>query len=194
MTRLSDIRRTLMVDTSGAGFSANLVVLRDALLRAAPDIAIDYHLLNDRALEGEARAAAKRELKRRCGSADLIVCASDALPARLPEVPRHQARVLLYPLRPETGEEPQGAGERPPIYTDLIVQSPYFERHARRRFSSMPSSAIQPLGLPTLDLLSMQPLVDAARKKLCQHCPEARGPSDRRRFVESAARQPCRRP
>ena len=36
MTRLSDIRRALMVDTSGAGFSANLVVLRDALLRAAP--------------------------------------------------------------------------------------------------------------------------------------------------------------
>ena len=186
MARLADIRSALMVDTSGAGFSANLVVLRDALLGALPELMVDYHLVNDRALEGEARATAKRELKRRCGRADLVVCASDALPSRLPEAPEHQVRVLLYPLRPETGEGPEGVSERPAIYTDIVVQSAYFAQHAVRRFSSSPSEAIRPLGLPAIDLLSMRARAEAARKKLYQHCPEARG----RRIVGVSSSQP----
>ncbi len=178
-----------MVDTSGAGFSANLLVLRDQLLRADPGLIVDYHLVNERALQAEARAEAKRGLRRRCERADLIVCASDALPARLPEVPRHQARVLLYPLRPETGNEPHGAGERPAVYTDIVVQNPYFAQHARSRFSSMPSEAIRPLGLPALDLLSSESLAEAARKKLYQHCPDARG----RRIVGVSSSRPLDR-
>jgi len=161
-----------MVDTSGAGFSASLVELRDALLRRLPDLEIDYHLVNDRVLEGDARARVIGELKRRCSHADLVVCANDSLPARLPEPREGQLRVLLYPPQLSAtlgGSEPSA---RPPLYTDVVVQSEHFVSQASARF---PAGRIRPLGLPALDVLATPSRRLAALSKLHQHCPSARG-------------------
>jgi len=162
-----------MVDSSGGGFSANLGVLRDSILRRLPHVKVDYHFVNERTLEGEARARARSELRARWAGADLVVCASDALPAQLPEVPSDQRRILLHSLRPRTVAAQ--AAERPPIYTDVIVQSEYSAHDAARRFPTSVAGVIKPLGLPAFDLLSMPAVAAAARRKLYEHCPRARG-------------------
>jgi len=169
---VAEIRRALMVDTSGAGFSASLVELRDALLRRLPDLEIDYHLVNDRVLEGDARARVVGELKRRCTHADVVVCANDSLPARVPEPRVGQRRVLLYPPQLSAGLGGSEPSARPPLYTDVVVQSEYFVPQASARF---PAGTIRPLGLPALDVLAMPSRRLAALSKLYQHCPSARG-------------------
>lgn len=164
-------RSVLFTDTTGQGFSRNLVVLRDELLVARQDLPLTYFfadLDSAEATAGEQRVV-KGLLSRASSDAGWVVTASDSKHVRHDRVAQDQRRVLL--LSPRLASV-AGGGGRVEGYTDVVLPGAAFLPSAQRRF---PHARVHAAGLPAFTELVSDGRRDSVRRSLTTLCPGSHG-------------------
>lgn len=162
----------LFLETQGAGFSANLIEVRNELLRSRPDLELRYVIINT---AKDQTVRTHRMVQAACQDASHVICASNSLPANMPAARTGHKRILIQPIRQHMLGRTQGSSPNWAQFTDVVAQSGFVASAVSRELGSSASVRLHATGLPAADRFSSDAATARSRSALHFLAPQAEG-------------------